>query len=107
MNRYPQRLKNAQTHPSYSTSSVIPTSIKRHVINIIGTRHCTPYGRDIIHSFVRELKALCPDVLILSGLAYGVDIHAHREALENGFNTIGVLAMDSTTSTLVDTEIQL
>ena len=65
---------------------------QRHVINIIGTRHCTPYGRDIIHSFVRELKALCPDILILSGLAYGVDIHAHREALENGFNTIGVLA---------------
>ena len=90
--RYPQRLKECPDAPILLYFFGNTDLNQRHVINIIGTRHCTPYGRDIIHSFVRELKALCPDVLILSGLAYGVDIHAHREALENGFNTIGVLA---------------
>lgn len=39
-----------------------------------------------------ELQRLCPDVLIVSGLAYGVDINAHRMALDHHFETVGVLA---------------
>ena len=46
----------------------------------------------MVNSFVRELKRACPDVLIVSGLAYGIDICAHRAALANGMDTIGVLA---------------
>jgi DNA processing protein len=38
------------------------------------------------------MQGLCPNVLVVSGLAYGVDIHAHRNALEYGFETVGVLA---------------
>ena len=90
--RYPQRLKECPDAPILLYYLGNADLNNRHIINIIGTRHCTTYGQDIIHSFVRELKALCPDVLILSGLAYGVDIHAHRAALENGFETVGVLA---------------
>lgn len=90
--RYPQRLKECPDAPILLYYLGNADLNNRHVINIIGTRHCTTYGQDIIRSFVRELKALCPDVLILSGLAYGVDIHAHRAALENGFETVGVLA---------------
>ena len=62
------------------------------VISIVGTRHATAYGEDLCNSFVRDLKELCPDVLIVSGLAYGIDIHAHRAALQYGFPTVGVLA---------------
>jgi DNA processing protein len=65
---------------------------KRHVINIVGTRRCTTYGQDIVRRFVSDLRQLCPDVLIVSGLAYGIDICAHRHALDNGFETVGVLA---------------
>jgi len=65
---------------------------QRRVINIVGTRHCTPYGADLVRRFVADLKGQCPEVLIVSGLAYGVDICAHRHALQNGFETVGVLA---------------
>lgn len=65
---------------------------QQRVINIVGTRHCTAYGKDVISRFVRDLKSLCPQLLIVSGLAYGVDINAHRAALENGYETVGVLA---------------
>jgi DNA processing protein len=63
----------------------------RHVIGIVGTRHATDYGRQFCSSFIRDLATLCPDVLIVSGLAYGIDITAHRAALDNGLSTIGVL----------------
>ena len=59
---------------------------------MVGTRQITNYGRDLCHKFTRELHELCPQVLIVSGLAYGVDICAHRESLTVGYETIGVLA---------------
>ncbi len=65
---------------------------RRRVINIVGTRRCTTYGQDIIRRFVSDLRQQCPEVLIVSGLAYGIDICAHRHALEQGLDTVGVLA---------------
>lgn len=62
------------------------------VIAVVGTRHCTTYGADLIRRFCEDLRSLLPHVLIVSGLAYGVDIQAHRQALANGFETVGVLA---------------
>ena len=64
----------------------------RRVVSVVGTRRCTRYGQDLIHSFVHRLKELCPEVLVVSGLAYGVDIWAHRECLANEMPTVGVLA---------------
>src|SRR5574344_809556 len=62
------------------------------VINIIGTRHCTTYGADFIRRFIHDLRAICPEVLVVSGLAYGVDINAHQQALAVGYETVGVVA---------------
>lgn len=89
---YPQRMKECADAPLvlYYKGNV-PLNQKR-VINLVGTRQCTMYGQDLIRHFVADMKRLCPDVLIVSGLAYGVDINAHRNALENGLNTIGVVA---------------
>lgn len=89
---YPQRLTECCDAPLvvYFKGNADLNNAK--VLNIIGTRNCTTYGQDLIRRFCKELKEMCPNVLIVSGLAYGVDIHAHRQALENNFETIGVLA---------------
>ena len=91
-NGYPQRLKNCDDAPLVLFYKGTACLNRARVINIVGTRHCTAYGQDIIRRFVYELKNLCPEVLIVSGLAYGVDINAHRQALANGLDTVGVLA---------------
>ncbi len=65
---------------------------RQKIVSIVGTRKCTEYGKDIIRNFVSDLSASYPDLLVVSGLAYGVDIHAHDAALQNGMDTVGVLA---------------
>ena len=89
---YPQRLKNCDDAPLVLFYKGTANLNRARVINIIDTRHCTAYGQDLIRRFVSELKSLCPEVLIVSGLAYGVDINAHRQALANRLDTVGVLA---------------
>ncbi|MBP5514489.1 MAG: DNA-processing protein DprA [Bacteroidaceae bacterium] len=64
----------------------------RHILSIVGTRRATEYGKAFCQRFLKDLVALCPDTLIVSGLAYGIDINAHRQALANGLSTIAVLA---------------
>lgn len=63
-----------------------------HIISVVGTRRITEYGKDICRKFCRDLSQLIPDALVVSGLAYGVDICTHRACLENGLETVGVLA---------------
>ena len=60
---------------------------RRHILSVVGTRHITEYGKQMCESLLRDLALLIPDVLIISGLAYGVDIHAHRAALEGHLPT--------------------
>ena len=91
-NAYPQRLKDCDDAPLVLYYKGNANLNDRRVVNIVGTRHCTSYGEDFIRRFVAELKQMCPQVLIVSGLAYGIDIIAHQEALANRYNTVGVLA---------------
>lgn len=89
---YPQRLNECTDAPIvmyYKGSSDLNQT---KVVSIVGTRHCTTYGKDLIDKFVEALRRWCPQVLVVSGLAYGVDINAHRAALNSGFDTVGVLA---------------
>lgn len=90
--RYPQRLRECPDAPLVLYYKGTREMNVPKVVSIVGTRHCTAYGQDLVRKFCRDLRTMCPDVLIVSGLAYGVDIHAHREALANGFPTIAVLA---------------
>ena len=90
--QYPSRLRECEDAPLVLFYRGNTTLDATRVVSIVGTRHATPYGEDLCTSFVRDLKDLCPNILIVSGLAYGIDIHAHRAALQYGFPTIGVLA---------------
>ena len=89
---YPQRLAECADAPIvlYYKGSADLNQLR--VINIVGTRHCTTYGQDLIRRFIGDLRRMFPQVLIVSGLAYGIDICAHRTALEDGYETVGVLA---------------
>lgn len=61
-------------------------------LSVVGTRNITPYGQASVDKLLEELRPLAPDLPIISGLAYGVDIAAHRKALTLGLPTIAVLA---------------
>ena len=90
--RYPERLRQCDDAPLALFYRGSANLNQQHVVSIVGTRHCTSYGQDIIRRFMSDLRQMCPEVLIVSGLAYGVDINAHRQALQNGYETVGVLA---------------
>ena len=89
---YPQRLRECADAPLvlYYKGSADLNQAK--VVSVVGTRHCTVYGQDLVRKFIADLRQWCPRVLVVSGLAYGVDIHAHRNALDCGYETVGVLA---------------
>ena len=89
---YPQRLKHCCDAPMVLFVRGKADLNAQHAISIVGTRQCTTYGKDCINKIVDEMAGKIPDVHIVSGLAYGVDITAHRAAMRNGFPTIGVVA---------------
>lgn len=90
--RYPTRLLDCDDAPLVLYFSGAADLNARRVVTIVGTRHATVYGQDIIRCFIADLRQQCPSTLVVSGLAYGVDIAAHREALKNGLPTVAVLA---------------
>ena len=61
-------------------------------IAIVGTRKASRYGQQLVESFIHDLAVAKPTAVIVSGLAYGIDIMAHRAALNAGLRTVGVLA---------------
>lgn len=89
---YSQRLMNCPDAPLVLFELGQPLTAMRHVVSIVGTRNCSQYGRDMTDAFVRDLHELVPDLVIVSGLAYGIDVTAHRAALRYGVPTVAVVA---------------
>ena len=89
---YPHRLAECEDAPLVIYYMGTADLNQTRVVNIVGTRRCTMYGEDLVRRFVADLRVLCPKVLVVSGLAYGIDIIAHRNALQQGMETVGVLA---------------
>lgn len=87
--RYPQRLANCQDAPLmlYFKGNVDLNAQK--VISIVGTRRATEYGRELTIRLVKELQQ--NGMLVVSGLAHGIDSIAHRACLSEGLPTVGVV----------------
>ena len=89
---YPVLLKEAADAPVlfYLKGNVDVNAAK--ILSIVGTRNASPYGKLMCEQLIAELSERKHNVLIVSGLAYGIDICAHKTALKYGLPTIGVLA---------------
>jgi len=88
--KYPQKLKNTPDAPSllYVKGSGDLNPCK--TVAVVGTRRATEYGKRVTEKIIKELKIL--GVTVVSGLAYGIDIQAHKACLSNGLPTLAVLA---------------
>ena len=89
---YPKRLRHTPEAPLVLFYKGRAQLNAKRAISIVGTRKISEYGKSVCQNLCREIKNLLPDCLVVSGLAYGVDIHAHRACLENSLPTVGVLA---------------
>lgn len=88
--KYPQRLKYCNDSPIMLYYKGTSDLNKDRIVSVVGSRKPSEYGKKITEDFVRDLKSA--GVIVVSGLAYGVDITAHRAALDYDLETVAVLA---------------
>lgn len=87
---YPSRLKHCYDSPPLLYYKGVADLNAMKTVSVIGTRNISTYGKEMTEKIISDLQSY--GVLVISGLAYGVDICAHRAALEHGLQTVGVLA---------------
>lgn len=87
---YPKRLKECDDSPVLLYYKGENCFDARRIISLVGTRRATHYGEHACRQLVSELAVLFPELVIVSGFAYGIDICAHKEALNAGLRTIAV-----------------
>lgn len=89
---YPQRLLESHNYPrvlfKYGECELNPPK----TLGVVGTRKCTAYGDSFVRNSIAAIQPHAPRLLIVSGLAFGIDAAGHRAALEMGMPTVGVLA---------------
>jgi len=86
---YPRRLKQCSDSPIVLYSKGNFDWNKDKIISIVGTRHPSEYGKKFLTGLMEELSN--DNVLVVSGLAYGIDAHTHSLCMKNNIETIGVL----------------
>jgi DNA processing protein len=87
---YPHRLKHCVDSPMMLYHKGNTNLNKSKIVSIVGTRSATEYGKECCRKIIEGLAD--SDVLIVSGLAHGIDSSAHKEALKHNIETVGVLA---------------
>jgi DNA processing protein len=88
---YPYRLKECTDSPIMLYSKGNCDLNNGKFIGIVGTRNATETGKENCKKMITDLASTQPNSIIVSGLAYGVDICAHKAALDAGLSTIGVI----------------
>lgn len=86
---YPQRLKNCIDAPIVLYGKGDFETNPSRTIAVVGTRNVTDYGKVVTEQLIKELAA--HRIQVVSGMAYGVDIHAHKACLKYNVPTLGVL----------------
>lgn len=87
---YPEKLKHCADAPIIIFSKGTIDLKNRKIISIVGTRNITNYGKEVLDELIENLLVHNP--VIVSGLAYGVDIYAHQLAIKNKLQTLAILA---------------
>jgi DNA processing protein len=94
---YPARLDGCDDAPAMLYAIGDTDLNDCRVVSVVGTRNATPYGLKFVDNLIRDLAQKVENVIIVSGLAYGTDVAAHRQAMAAGLPTVGVLAHGLTT----------
>ena len=89
-NSYPQRLLNCYDSPLMLYYRGTADLNHSKIISIVGTRNNSEYGKQTCEKFIEDLDK--ENVIIISGLAFGIDTIAHKTSLKNNLQTVGVLA---------------
>lgn len=87
---YPKRLLKFYDAPTLMYYRGVTDLNASKIIAVVGTRSNTDYGRQFVEKLIKDFAAI--QVMVLSGLAYGIDSVAHKAALKNSLPTVGVLA---------------
>lgn len=89
---YPARLRECADPPLVLFYKGNANLSQIHVLSVVGTRRISEYGKELCQKLCHDLQVIVPECVVISGLAYGVDIHTHRACLTAGLPTVGVLA---------------
>ena len=87
---YPLRLKQLADSPLLLYYKGNADLNAEKIVGVVGTRKATEYGKEATRKLIADLAS--HNILVVSGLAYGIDIAAHNAALEHNLKTVGVLA---------------
>jgi DNA processing protein len=86
---YPEKLRNIPDPPLILYVIGDTKSFNLPSISIVGSRKCTPYGKNIAYKFAKEFSSY--SIPVVSGLALGIDSSAHRGAIDGNGKTIAVI----------------
>ncbi len=88
---YPYRLRQCEDSPVTFYYKGNADLNSPRMLSVVGTRNATQRGKELCRKIIAGLAPHFPGLVIVSGLAYGIDITAHKAAMENGLPTVAVL----------------
>jgi len=89
---YPTRLKGCSDAPIILYYKGNANLNERRIISVVGTRNATNYGKEMCEELIRNFSEKSYRILVVSGLAYGIDVQAHKACLKYNVPTVGVFA---------------
>lgn len=89
---FPRRLKSCVDAPLLIYAEGNMNLDEQRVIAIVGTRNATEYGKGVCDALIRQFAERNYPILVVSGLAYGIDVQAHKSALKYNVPTVAVVA---------------